>query len=91
VRLIDEEPRPGAEDALVAFIHPASAHGVLVELKQAASGPPPLAISRYTVGSLELISLYDGFFRLDGGAMFGVVPKALWEKKRRPTTRIASR
>jgi len=81
VRLIDEEPRPGAEDALVAFIHPASAHGVLVELKQAASGPPPLAISRYTVGSLELISLYDGFFRLDGGAMFGVVPKALWEKK----------
>ena len=35
VRLIDEEPRPGAEQALVAFIHPASAHGVLVELKQA--------------------------------------------------------
>ncbi len=34
VRLIDEEPRPGAEGALVAFIHPASAHGVLVELKQ---------------------------------------------------------
>ena len=81
VRLIDEEPRPGAEGALVAFVHPASAHGVLVELKQAASGPPPLTISRYTVGSLELISLYDGIFRLDGGAMFGVVPKALWEKK----------
>ncbi len=35
-RLIDEAPRPGAEGALVAFIHPASAHGVLVELKQAA-------------------------------------------------------
>ena len=35
VRLIDEEPRPGAHDSLVAFIHPASAHGVLVELKQA--------------------------------------------------------
>ena len=34
-RLIDETPRPGAEGALVAFIHPASAHGVLVELKQA--------------------------------------------------------
>jgi len=84
VRLIDETPRPGAEGALVAFIHPASAHGVLVELKQAATGPPPLGISRYTVGSLELISLYDGFFRLDGGAMFGVVPKALWEKKAPP-------
>src|SRR5262245_21372844 len=34
-RLIDERPRPGAEGALVAFIHPAAAHGVLVELKQA--------------------------------------------------------
>src|SRR5687767_10152542 len=32
-------------------------------------------------GSLELISLSDGFFRLDGGAMFGVVPKPLWEKR----------
>jgi lactoylglutathione lyase/methylmalonyl-CoA/ethylmalonyl-CoA epimerase len=35
VRLIDEVPRPGAHGSLVAFIHPASAHGVLVELKQA--------------------------------------------------------
>jgi LAO/AO transport system kinase len=34
VRLVDEEPRPGAEGALVAFIHPSAAHGVLVELKQ---------------------------------------------------------
>jgi methylmalonyl-CoA/ethylmalonyl-CoA epimerase len=33
-RLIDEEPRPGAEHSLVAFVHPSSAHGVLVELKQ---------------------------------------------------------
>jgi glyoxylase-like metal-dependent hydrolase (beta-lactamase superfamily II) len=32
-------------------------------------------------GDLELISLFDGFFRLDGGAMFGVVPKPLWEKR----------
>ena len=36
-KLIDERPRPGAEGSLVAFVHPASAHGVLVELKQAAS------------------------------------------------------
>ena len=33
-KLIDEKPRPGAEGSLVAFVHPASAHGVLVELKQ---------------------------------------------------------
>jgi methylmalonyl-CoA/ethylmalonyl-CoA epimerase len=34
VRLIDETPRPGAGGALIAFIHPAAADGVLVELKQ---------------------------------------------------------
>jgi methylmalonyl-CoA epimerase len=34
VRLIDETPRPGAEGALVAFVHPSAAHGVLVELTQ---------------------------------------------------------
>jgi methylmalonyl-CoA/ethylmalonyl-CoA epimerase len=34
VKLIDETPRPGAHHSLVAFIHPASTHGVLVELKQ---------------------------------------------------------
>ena len=37
VRLVDETPREGAEGALVAFVHPASAHGVLVELKQERS------------------------------------------------------
>jgi methylmalonyl-CoA/ethylmalonyl-CoA epimerase len=34
IRLIDESPRAGAEGALIAFVHPASTHGVLVELKQ---------------------------------------------------------
>ena len=33
-RLIDEQPRVGAGDCLVAFIHPASANGVLLELVQ---------------------------------------------------------
>ena len=33
------------------------------------------------LGTLELICLSDGLFRLDGGAMFGVVPKPLWEKR----------
>jgi methylmalonyl-CoA/ethylmalonyl-CoA epimerase len=32
VRLVDEVPRPGAHGTRVAFVHPASAHGVLVEL-----------------------------------------------------------
>ena len=33
-RLIDEEPRVGARGCLVAFIHPASTNGVLLELVQ---------------------------------------------------------
>ena len=37
VRLVDETPREGAEGALVAFVHPSAAHGVLVELKQERS------------------------------------------------------
>ena len=86
-RLIDEAPRPGAEHSLVAFIHPSSAHGVLVELKQSsihgqsAIRSPQSAIPRFTLGDLELISLSDGVLRLDGGAMFGTVPKVLWDKK----------
>lgn len=35
MRLIDERPRAGAEGCLVAFVHPASANGVLLELVQA--------------------------------------------------------
>jgi len=34
VRLIDEQPRPGAGGHLVAFVHPSSTHGVLIELTQ---------------------------------------------------------
>jgi glyoxylase-like metal-dependent hydrolase (beta-lactamase superfamily II) len=32
-------------------------------------------------GDFELLPLTDGTFRLDGGAMFGVVPKPLWERR----------
>ena len=34
MRLIDESPRVGAEGCLVAFVHPASTGGVLLELVQ---------------------------------------------------------
>jgi methylmalonyl-CoA/ethylmalonyl-CoA epimerase len=33
-RLIDEQPRIGAENCLVAFVHPSSTSGVLLELVQ---------------------------------------------------------
>ncbi len=36
VRLVDETTRAGADGALVAFVHPGSTHGVLLELRQAA-------------------------------------------------------
>ncbi|MEO0025196.1 MAG: MBL fold metallo-hydrolase [candidate division WOR-3 bacterium] len=32
------------------------------------------------MGDFRLVPLFDGYFGLDGGAMFGVVPKPLWEK-----------
>lgn len=98
VRLIDERPRPGAEGAQVAFVHPSAAHGVLVELKQ-PGGPAPAdhrphgaagwvepddraqTVRRYALGDVELVSLFDGYLRLDGGAMFGVVPRTLWSAK----------
>jgi methylmalonyl-CoA epimerase len=89
LRLIDEQPRPGAEGSTIAFVHPTATGGVLVELKQAAA-PLPVRESRvirYQLGDLELISLSDGFFALDGGAMFGAVPKALWGKKTTPDER----
>ena len=36
MRLIDERPRVGAGGCLVAFVHPSSANGVLLELVQSA-------------------------------------------------------
>lgn len=94
IRLIDDQPRPGAEHAQVAFIHPSAAHGVLVELKQSPAGQPAATqssaagfvppdpfsqrIQRFQLGDLEVISLYDGYVHLDGGAMFGIIPRTLW-------------
>jgi glyoxylase-like metal-dependent hydrolase (beta-lactamase superfamily II) len=32
-------------------------------------------------GDIEVLAVHGGTFYLDGGAMFGVVPKTLWERK----------
>src|SRR5687767_4267339 len=88
VRLIDEKPRPGADGSRVAFIHPSSAHGVLVELKQVAAKAMQREMPKTVrLGDIELVTVSDGFFYLDGGAMFGVIPKAFWEKKAPPDER----
>lgn len=34
IRLIDEQPRTGAEGKLIAFLHPSSTGGILVELSE---------------------------------------------------------
>lgn len=37
VKLIDESPRVGAEGNLIAFVHPSSMNGVLIELEEKAT------------------------------------------------------
>lgn len=44
------------------------------------SAPTPL-VQRRTVGSLTVHAIQAGGQKLDGGAMFGVVPKPLWERR----------
>jgi len=39
---------------------------------------------RLGVGEFEIVRLLDGTFLVDGGAMFGVVPRTLWEKRAAP-------
>ena len=40
-----------------------------------------LVRARTQVGDFELTICTDGSYRLDGGAMFGVGPKMLWQKR----------
>ncbi|GEM_PF-3771555 len=39
---------------------------------------------RLEIGAFEIIRLMDVTFRVDGGAMFGGVPKTLWDKRAAP-------
>ncbi len=39
------------------------------------------------LGDFELYAVNDGFFRLDGGSMFGVIPRTHWEKLKTPDDR----
>ena len=36
---------------------------------------------RTTLGDFELTILSDGIYHIDGGAMFGIIPKVMWEKR----------
>ena len=37
IRLLDEQPRPGAHGSRIAFLHPASTEGILIEIKEGSS------------------------------------------------------
>jgi glyoxylase-like metal-dependent hydrolase (beta-lactamase superfamily II) len=39
---------------------------------------------RVRIGAIEIVRLLDGTFRVDGGAMFGVVPRTLWARMAAP-------
>jgi glyoxylase-like metal-dependent hydrolase (beta-lactamase superfamily II) len=47
----------------------------------AKAGDEALVRARRMLGAFELVVCSDGTFLLDGGAMFGVVPKTLWRKR----------
>lgn len=42
------------------------------------------ASDRILIGDIEITRLLDGTFRVDGGAMFGVVPRTLWASRAAP-------
>lgn len=45
------------------------------------------ATPSFTVGDARVSVLHDGTIALDGGAMFGVVPRVVWEKRDPPDER----
>jgi glyoxylase-like metal-dependent hydrolase (beta-lactamase superfamily II) len=42
---------------------------------------------KFDLGEFTLYAISDGLYRLDGGAMFGTVPKMLWDKVKPPDER----
>ncbi len=48
------------------------------------AGTHELIRGRARLGEFEITVLTDGYFLLDGGAMFGVVPRPMWMKRATP-------
>jgi glyoxylase-like metal-dependent hydrolase (beta-lactamase superfamily II) len=53
----------------------------MMETSPTTVGTEALVRARTQLGRFELTVCTDGSYRLDGGAMFGVVPKTLWQKR----------
>ncbi len=60
-------------------MYPGSGSGLHSQLQSDQASE--LVRARTQVGDFELTVCTDGTYKLDGGAMFGVVPKPLWEKR----------
>jgi len=60
----------GLSEGIGAAAHPA-----------ARAGDAALVRGRLALGAFEITLCTDGTYLLDGGAMFGVVPKTLWSKR----------
>lgn len=59
----------------------ASGPGTASELDAGAALHPGVKVEPgVNVGAFVVYGVSDGLFRLDGGAMFGVVPKVLWDR-----------
>ena len=58
-------------------MNPGNSAGQRIELDPASG----VVRARTQLGDFELTVCTDGTYKLDGGAMFGVVPKPLWEKR----------
>jgi hypothetical protein len=63
----------------MSIAHIADTSGQPISLM--ADSASDLVRARTQVGDVELTICTDGSYRLDGGGMFGVVPKALWQKR----------
>ena len=56
-----------------------------MKVAQPASSTPPAYVPRSVVcGEWRITALSDGFMRLDGGSMWGVVPRAIWQRMTPP-------
>lgn len=53
----------------------------MMEISPVAEMKEPRVRARTHLGRFELTVCTDGSYRLDGGAMFGVVPKTMWQKR----------
>jgi glyoxylase-like metal-dependent hydrolase (beta-lactamase superfamily II) len=49
--------------------------------------PSKINGQRTTIGDFELTLFSDGNYYLDGGTFFGIIPKPMWEKKRKADER----